>query len=102
MNTKECDHQNFRVDAKVGRILNDDKEPPAYYHADIRLNCADCGIAFEWQGLPNGFSPYQPTVSIDGQELLVPAMPHGKMIPKGLPGFLVTHQIFDDKEPTKQ
>lgn len=98
----DCPHMNFKVVAQCGRILHEEKEPPAYYHVDIRLNCAECGAAFEWQGLPNGFSPYQPTVSIDSQELRVPAMPPGQAVPKGMAGFRVTHQSFEGKEPVKQ
>ena len=97
-----CSHQSFKVVANVGRILRDEKEPPAYYSCDIRLWCADCGEPFEWHGLPHGFSPYRPTVSIDGQKLRVPAMPPGQTIPPGLPGYSVTQVLPEGEEPTKQ
>jgi hypothetical protein len=106
-----CKHENFRIDVNVGRIIASKERPmemvsmdeePAYYSADLRIKCMDCGEPFEWVGLPNGFSPYQPTVSIDGQELRISAMPVGKTVPPGLPGFRVTHTVFDQKEPVKQ
>lgn len=103
MNPKECGHHNFRVEAEVGRILSDDgQEPPTHYHASIRLNCVDCGAAFEWQGVPNGLSPYQPTVSLDGQELRIPVMPPGEVVPKGLPGFRVAYQSINNDKGPKQ
>lgn len=72
------------------------------FHVDIKLWCRDCGMPFEWVGLPNGFSHYQPTVSIDGQEMRAPIVPKGCVPPKGLAGFSVTHTEFPQKEPTKQ
>lgn len=97
-----CAHLQFNVVADVARVLHEGKELPAYYHVDIRLNCRDCGAAFEWHGLPYGFSPYQPSVSIDNQELRVSAMPKGETIQSGLPGFRVTHETFPQKDETRQ
>ena len=98
----KCLHANFKVVANVGRILHDEKEPPAYYSVDIWLTCNDCQEPFVWHGLPNGFSPYRPTVSLDGHELHVPAMPRFETIQPGLPGYSVTHVVPEGEEPTKQ
>lgn len=98
-----CKHEQFQVRADVNRVIwPSGEEPPAYFHVDITLNCMECGEVFEWRGLPNGFSPYQPTVSIDGRTLQAPAMPTGQVIPLGLPGFRVTQTKFDGKPEVKQ
>lgn len=107
-----CLHNHFRIEAAVGRIMStqgekkeaDEFTPADYFHADIKLICHECGQTFEWQGLPNGYSPYQPTVSIDGQTMGAPAMPAGKSVPPGMIGFRVTHTTLDqaEKETVKQ
>ena len=97
-----CKHENFNIRANVGRILHEEKEPPAYYSVEIRISCRECDLEFEWQGLPNGFSPYEPTVSIDGLEMRVSAMPPGLRVPPGLPGYRVVRVIQDQAEDLKQ
>jgi hypothetical protein len=59
-------------------------------------------MPFEWVGLPHGFSHYQPTVSIDGQEMRAPIVPEGGKVPEGLAGFSVSIVESQQKEPTKQ
>lgn len=108
-----CLHNQFRVDAAVGRIMStqgDEKKeaneqaPADYYHVDLKLCCLECGQEFQWQGLPHGYSPYQPTVSIDGKTMMVPAMPVGKSVPLGMIGYRVSIQNFEssEKDPIKQ
>lgn len=108
-----CLHNQFRVDAAVGRIMStqgDEKKeadaltPADYYHVDLKLCCLECGQEFQWQGLPHGYSPYQPTVSIDGKTMMVPAMPVGKSVPLGMIGYRVSIKTFEssEKEAIKQ
>lgn len=96
-----CKHENFNCFANVGRLTDLVGRPPdeLAFTVDVRITCIDCGMPFEWVGLPNGSSHYQPTVSIDGQELRAPLVPKGGVVPPGLPGFSVTHTVAD---PTKQ
>lgn len=105
---KDCKHEQFRIGADIGSILKDGQdstnpnEEPAYYSASIKVSCSHCGDPFEFVGLPFGFSPYRPTVSIDSQTLSVSVMPVGKTIPEGLAGFNVTAKVFEEKEAVKQ
>lgn len=90
----DCRHENFNVHAEVARV-----EDVGAFHVDMRIACRDCGLPFEWVGLPLGFSHYQPTVSIDAQEMRVPIVPRGLKPPKGLAGFRVTMDAAG--EPTQ-
>lgn len=105
---KDCKHGEFRIGAEIGRILKDGQdssdpnEEPAYYSASIRVRCQHCGDPFEFVGLPFGFSPYHPTVSIDGQVLSISVMPVGVAVQPGLAGFKVTQTVFDEKAAVKQ
>lgn len=93
----DCKHENFRVFANVARL-----EDVGAFSVDIRLWCNDCDLPFEWVGLPNGFSHYQPCVSIDGQEMRAPIVPQGGTPPLGLPGFRVTQIPVPGADPVKQ
>lgn len=98
-----CEHLNFNMIGKVGRLTRSDSDPTVIaYCADIRVECRDCKQPFEFFGLPLGFSHYQPTVSIDNQELRVPLVIPGTQPEPGLAGFSVTHTVFDEKEQVKQ
>ena len=99
-----CAHMNFDVHAKVARIEKDEIDRTIIaHHVDIRVKCHECGLPFEWVGLPNGFSHYRPTVSIDAQIIRAPLIPMGNpQPPAGLAGFSVTYQEFPEKGPTKQ
>lgn len=100
---KDCKHDQFRISADITPVGESPDKPEVLYRsASIQVNCLHCGDPFEFVGLPFGFSPYRPTVSIDGQTLSVSVMPVGKKIPEGLAGFNVTAQVFDEKEATKQ
>ena len=84
-----CQHENFVAVVAVNRITATEGGPVTHFDAAIKVRCADCGLEFEFRGVPDGYSPYGPTVSIDGKELSVPVMPPGMQIPEGLPGFRV-------------
>lgn len=104
MPMSNCVHENFNVHAEVARIEKSETDKTIIaYHVDLKTWCRDCGKSFEWVGLPNGFSHYRPTVSIDGQIMHAPLIPAGgPQPPAGLAGFSVTHLEFPDQEPTKQ
>lgn len=99
-----CPHMNHNIYASIARIQKSDAEPETIiaYTADIRIECHECRQPFEFIGLPNGMSYYRPTVSINGLELRAPIAIPGTRPPEGMAGFTVTHQVFDDKEATKQ
>jgi hypothetical protein len=47
------------------------------FAADVKINCADCGMPFEFIGLPIGVSATnsKPMVSMDRKELRAPIKP---------------------------
>lgn len=92
----ECPHENFRADASVGRLSAVDGGPVVYYSVDLKITCTDCGQPLEFSGIPHGLSAYHPTVSIDEQEVRLPMVIPGKMIPAGLPGFGVKCLKLDE------
>lgn len=65
-----CSHENFVVDAKVGRLTESDNSDKVIgYSCDVKVKCKDCGLPFEWIGLPHGMNPDTPTVSLSNLEL---------------------------------
>ena len=65
-----CLHGNFVVDAKIGRLTeNDNSDKIISYSCDIKVKCKDCGLPFEWIGLPHGVNSDIPTVSLSNLEL---------------------------------
>ena len=53
---------------------NETKEVKSY-KADVKIHCAQCGLPFEFIGLPMGVSPNQPMCSIDAQQARMPIRP---------------------------
>lgn len=76
-----CLHQNFRADVKVGRLAAEGSDTIVGFTADIKVECSECGKPFEFIGLPMGYSPGQPMVSVDGQEARMPIKPEGEAMP---------------------
>ena len=73
-----CDHKNFRAAVDVCRLTADtDPELIVGFVADVKINCAECGMPFEFIGLPTGLSVTnsRPMVSMDGKELRAPIKP---------------------------
>lgn len=73
-----CDHLNFQASVSVCR-LPDDNDPCKVvgFAADIKINCFECGLPFQFVGLPAGVSitNSKPMVSLDGKEIRVPLKP---------------------------
>ena len=73
-NTVPCIHDNFECHLGVNRLLSDE-EMLVGYAVDIDIECADCGIPFEFVGLPLGRSPAHPTSDPFRHELRAPITP---------------------------
>jgi hypothetical protein len=67
-----CKHENFKVQAQVNRLTDEEGGEVKKYSVDIEIHCADCFMPFRFIGLPGGVSPSQPTVNFDGTELRAP------------------------------
>lgn len=71
-----CSHEQFEADVRVGRLTKDDDESVITgYAADIRIKCSQCGQQFAFVGVPAGYSPFEPKVSVDSTELRIPITP---------------------------
>lgn len=60
-------------------------EDSGRFMAEIRIHCARCGIAFQFQGLPLGLHIAGATMSVDGEEARLAVAPVGT-VPRPLDG----------------
>ena len=67
-----CEHKDFRAVVSVNRL-----EDSGQFNADIRINCAECDLPFEFLGLQPGIDLQGACVSIDGQEARLAIIPKG-------------------------
>lgn len=67
-----CKHRNFRADVNVGII-----EDTGRYMADVRVQCAECGLPFQFLGLEPGLDMSGARVSVDGLEARMAICPQG-------------------------
>lgn len=67
-----CAHMEFQCEVRVGRI-----EDVGRFVAEVRINCIECGIPFQFMGIEPGFNYEGPTVSLDGFEANLPIHPQG-------------------------
>lgn len=72
---ERCLHMNFNANVQVTRLTDVDDGPVKTFAADIKVNCADCNMPFQWMGVGRGLSVIQPMMSADGFELRAPLMP---------------------------
>ena len=71
-----CQHKRFECRCSVTRLTDEENsEKVSGYSADIKISCVDCGIPFEFIGVPGGYSPVQPMVNFDCTELRAPIKP---------------------------
>ena len=64
--TAPCLHREFVAQVDVTRLS--DPSMPLDFHADVRINCKECGCKMKFLGLPAGFHIKGATVSMDGTE----------------------------------
>src|SRR5215469_13774835 len=71
-----CGHMKCAASVTVNRLTDVDDGPVTGYSADIRIQCANCGLRFllgaAW---PGGLSPGHPTTSLAGDEFRAPLEP---------------------------
>lgn len=86
----DCEHMEFMVHADVNRLTDQDGSPRVKaFCMDLRVFCKECGLQFEFVGLPLGYSVYRPTVNIAGLEAHIPIIPPGKLPDPDMPGYSV-------------
>jgi hypothetical protein len=69
----ECQHEQFRAEVDVNRLIDS-----GAFICDIRVQCAQCGMKFQFPDPPFGLSSHEVRVSMDGTELRVPCKPSDK------------------------
>ena len=74
---RSCEHENFHANVAVGRLTKGDDGPVTGYTAEVRIHCAQCGLPFEFMGLPVGLLPDGAAVSVNAQEARLAIAPHG-------------------------
>lgn len=74
-----CKHEKFHAHASIHRLKDSEQsEEITGWHADIKINCDECGMAFEFIGVPAGLNFNCPTVNLDFTELRIPIRPSEK------------------------
>ena len=71
---KGCKHKDFHAVVSVTRL-----EDSGRFSADIRIECNDCHLPFQFLGLPLGLDLNGATMSIDGQEACLAIAPVGSI-----------------------
>lgn len=87
----KCEHLNFKAKVEVNRLLNDEGIVHGY-SADIRIECDECSMPFEFVGAPAGWSIEKPMCNVTAQELHAPIRPKGSLLMPAIPGFTVRMQ----------
>lgn len=80
---KDCNHLSFKASVAVGRILRDgapEDSKPDRYCADVTINCAICGVAMRFIGLPAGLDLNGAATSADATEARLAIAPAGEVI----------------------
>jgi len=74
----KCIHMNFKANVSVGRLTDPANENIVKaYTADVRVECAECGLPFQFLGLPMGMDTQGARVSTDGLEARLAISPQG-------------------------
>lgn len=88
MEPVSCQHENFRVDASIARLVDEKNEQTVNaFVAELRVHCLDCGLPFEWVGFRSGYKGNEAMVDPSAQELRAPIKPKGVLAMPGIPGF---------------
>lgn len=84
-----CRHEHFAANVAVQRLMQEDNGPVTGFSADVRIQCAQCGLPFRFIGMEAGDHYAEPRVSVDGTELRAPIEPatHEKFAPRASYAF---------------
>lgn len=91
----KCEHMIFSANVNVVRMPDMEDGPIKRYAADVRINCAECGIPFRFIGLPAGVDLNGAAVAIDATEARLAIAPKGEVISVlegGVVGFSVRRE----------
>jgi len=80
----DCKHMNFQAYVSVHRL-----EDSGRFSADVKIECAECHLPFQFLGLPLGLDLNGAAMSVDGQEARLAIAPVGS-VPQPLDKGLVS------------
>lgn len=72
-----CEHLNFRAQVNVHRMSDTEGGPITGYMSEVRVNCAECDLPFQFHGLEMGIDTHGARVSVDGLEARIAISPEG-------------------------
>ena len=76
-----CNHDTWSATVAVGNIMASEDDPTIIRRTvEVRVHCHDCGHPLEFQGLPVGVDTHGPTMSPDGLEARLVAVPKGDQL----------------------
>jgi len=70
-----CKHMDFKALVRVVRL-----EDIGQFSAEVKIECADCHLPFQFLGLPLGLNLNGATISVDGQEARLAIAPVGSVL----------------------
>jgi hypothetical protein len=79
----DCPHSRTTTRVEVFTARNttqaqaDGTVTGTYFVAEVRINCMDCSVPFQWVHPIHGSFPDQVALSADGLTLRAPMVPHG-------------------------
>lgn len=75
-----CQHETWEAFVAVSNLADQHGSTLDRRAIDLRINCARCGVALQFVGMPAGLSVLWPTVSVDGLEARLNAVPEGTVM----------------------
>lgn len=69
-----CKHRNFKAFVIFNRLVDSGR-----FMDDVRIECADCHLPFQFLGLPIGLDLSGAAMSVDGQEAHLAIAPVGSV-----------------------
>lgn len=74
-----CEHLSWSASVSVGNIMASEEDPTIIRRTvEVVVACADCHMPLQFQGLPVGIDTHGPTMSPDGLEARLVAVPKGE------------------------
>ena len=70
-----CGHTSFHATVNVNRLKPEDKSDVDHYMAEVTIHCTQCGVPFEFVGLPAGVIMDGAAVSADRAQLRAAIVP---------------------------
>lgn len=67
-----CQHEDFKASVDVARL-----EDVGGFMAEIKIECSQCGLPFQFLGLEPGLDMQGATVSLDALEARIAIVPNG-------------------------